>query len=89
MADCEDCPPVGYPTDKTRCSECPRRTNVMADNELAVLAWTAGLRESIVHGLRSKGWSRIDAENEADDRIGRARSRIPTPPRIEDQGHDR
>jgi hypothetical protein len=22
---CEDCPPVGYPTDKTRCTECPRR----------------------------------------------------------------
>lgn len=23
---CEDCPPVGYPTDKTRCTPCPRRT---------------------------------------------------------------
>jgi hypothetical protein len=23
---CEDCPPRGYPTDKTRCSPCPRRT---------------------------------------------------------------
>ncbi len=22
---CSDCPPVGYPTDKTRCNECPRR----------------------------------------------------------------
>ena len=22
---CEDCPPSDYPTDKTRCSECPRR----------------------------------------------------------------
>ena len=22
---CYDCPPVGYPTDKTRCDECPRR----------------------------------------------------------------
>jgi len=22
---CEDCPPVGYPTDKTRCDECPRK----------------------------------------------------------------
>ena len=22
---CEDCPPVGSPTDKTRCAECPRR----------------------------------------------------------------
>lgn len=21
---CEDCPPIGYPTDKTRCDECPR-----------------------------------------------------------------
>jgi hypothetical protein len=23
---CDDCPPVGYPTDKTRCLPCPRRT---------------------------------------------------------------
>jgi hypothetical protein len=22
---CEDCPPIGYPTDKTRCTPCPRR----------------------------------------------------------------
>jgi len=22
---CEDCPPEGYPTDKTRCATCPRR----------------------------------------------------------------
>lgn len=22
---CSDCPPVGYPTDKTRCAQCPRR----------------------------------------------------------------
>ena len=22
---CDDCPPVGYPTDKTRCAPCPRR----------------------------------------------------------------
>lgn len=27
------------------------------------------LRESIIHGPRNQGWSRIDAENEADDRI--------------------
>lgn len=25
MSMCEDCPPVGYPTDKTRCEPCPRR----------------------------------------------------------------
>lgn len=25
MAECEDCPPWGYPTDKTRCAPCPRR----------------------------------------------------------------
>lgn len=23
---CGDCPPVGYPTDETRCTPCPRRT---------------------------------------------------------------
>ena len=25
MRKCEDCPPVGYPTDNTRCEPCPRR----------------------------------------------------------------
>jgi hypothetical protein len=29
------------------------------------------LRESIIHGLRMRGWSKIDAENEADYRIAR------------------
>lgn len=24
---CSDCPPVGYPHDKTRCAPCPRRTS--------------------------------------------------------------
>lgn len=24
---CDDCPPEGYPTDKTRCAPCPRRTD--------------------------------------------------------------
>lgn len=31
------------------------------------------LRASIIHGLRSQGWSRIEAENEAEDRIERLR----------------
>lgn len=33
------------------------------------------LRESIVHGLRMRGWSRIEAESEALDRIERRRVR--------------
>lgn len=36
---CDDCPPIGYPTDNTRCLECPRRTppelDTMADKVLA------------------------------------------------------
>lgn len=28
---CSDCPPAGYPTDKTRCDECPRRAQGEAD----------------------------------------------------------
>ena len=30
---CEDCPPIGYPTDKTRCLPCPRRRVPMSDGE--------------------------------------------------------
>jgi len=42
MADvdlCADCPPVGYPTDKTRCSPCPRRTNPMTDEPRKSSSW--------------------------------------------------
>jgi hypothetical protein len=35
------------------------------------------LYESIVHGLRSRGWSRIEAEGEAIARIDRQRQRVP------------
>lgn len=27
---CDDCPPVGYSTDKTRCLPCPRRVAITA-----------------------------------------------------------
>ena len=30
---CEDCPPVGYPTDKTRCSDCDRRARAALQGE--------------------------------------------------------
>ena len=30
---CEDCPPVGYPTDKTRCASCPRRSTRKDDTD--------------------------------------------------------
>jgi uncharacterized paraquat-inducible protein A len=26
---CSDCPPVGYPTDKTRCSTCPNKRELI------------------------------------------------------------
>ena len=29
---CSDCPPVGYPTDKTRCLPCPRRAPKALDD---------------------------------------------------------
>jgi hypothetical protein len=27
---CEDCPPVGYPTNKTRCDPCPRHDPILS-----------------------------------------------------------
>lgn len=30
---CEDCPPAGYPTDKTRCASCPRRQALGDSND--------------------------------------------------------
>lgn len=39
---CSDCPPIGYPTDRTRCAECPRRmpTNDEMAAELETAGWT-------------------------------------------------
>ena len=37
------------------------------------------LFDSIVHGLRNQGWSRIEAENEAIDRIERMRAKRKEP----------
>ena len=28
---CDDCPPMGYPTDKTRCLSCPRRSDLLPE----------------------------------------------------------
>lgn len=28
---CDDCPPIGYPTDETRCTECPRAATETGD----------------------------------------------------------
>ena len=28
---CSDCPPVDYPTDKTRCAPCPRRVGLQTE----------------------------------------------------------
>lgn len=30
---CDDCPPVGYPTDKTRCTPCPRRPSLQQEGK--------------------------------------------------------
>lgn len=32
-------------------------------------------REFVIHGLRSRGWSRSEAESEADDQVERLRNR--------------
>lgn len=29
---CSDCPPLGYPTDKTRCNDCPRRNSTQGES---------------------------------------------------------
>jgi hypothetical protein len=30
---CEDCPPVGYPTESTRCRPCPRRASTSTSTQ--------------------------------------------------------
>lgn len=42
---CSDCPPVGYPTDRTRCDACPRRI--------------PSLDEQVAQ-LKAAGWKRIN-----------------------------
>jgi len=38
------------------------------------------LRDSIIHGLRMAGWSRIEAEQEADNRILRQHKKVDKTP---------
>lgn len=42
---CSDCPPVGYPTDRTRCDTCPRRIPSLDEQ---------------VEQLKAAGWKRIN-----------------------------
>jgi len=35
---CQDCPPIGYPTDRTRCLPCPRRLVYDKDRRTIVRA---------------------------------------------------
>ena len=61
---CEDCPPVGYPTDKTRCAPCDRRTTAPVTQEpvawftedhltdKSATTWDATVAER----WRAKGW---------------------------------
>ena len=44
------------------------------------------LYDSMVHGLRVQGWSRIEAESEALDRIERRRMKDANPPQGGDDG---
>lgn len=59
VGECSDCPPVGYPTDETRCLPCPRRA--------ALLASTPDLQREIKR-LREalKLWLAYDNCDEAD-----------------------
>lgn len=61
MEMCNDCPPVGYPTDKTRCLECPRRSGVRR----FVLLWGWARFLSRIDELRRQ------QENIKDNRPGR------------------
>jgi len=53
------------------CPDCRCLTSAAPDPcpECAALRRKRDLRDSIVHGLRSQGWSRADAEDEADRRV--------------------
>lgn len=47
---CSDCPPVGYPTDATRCLPCPRRgapQNVLTPGATEIEAAVAWAKERV------------------------------------------
>lgn len=91
---CGDCPPVGYPTDKTRCLPCPRRTEQGAPEAGA----TTALRDEIARIIDPHSFcdipftdeqvlldmveqSKRDAERKA-DRILAALAASPSPPPV-------
>lgn len=53
---------------------------MQATEELIALADEQQFYESVVHGLRSRGWSRVDAEGEALERVERIRARAQVKP---------
>ncbi|CAH1665458.1 MULTISPECIES: hypothetical protein [unclassified Chelatococcus] len=59
---CSDCPPVGYPTDETRCEPCDRRTEVVTDahpDDLAVNRFAAAMKAKLAQ-KRTEGRSGWD-----------------------------
>lgn len=71
---CGDCPTVGYPTDKTRCEDCPRREekpmSTTREREQAIIALAASCLKS-----RNRGFSKLDLIEEV-RRIKAIRIRI-------------
>lgn len=67
---CSDCPPVGYPTDKTRCAECPRHTPS-----------AAALLEQLERWPKSHALSLIDSalRDERNAALERAAQTLDTP----------
>lgn len=64
---CEDCPPVGYPTDKTRCEPCPRR---LANPVPLTGQEQAGARSSMDDEVEQRIQQQIDAAPEPLRRLG-------------------
>lgn len=42
---CEDCPPIGCPTDKTRCDQCPRRFTPVPEGSTVRIGFDPKTRE--------------------------------------------
>lgn len=49
---CDDCPPVSYPTDKTRCLPCPRREHALRQHMI-----DEGVSERSIEDLVGEGWA--------------------------------
>jgi hypothetical protein len=80
---CSDCPPVGYPTDDTRCAPCPRRQPVEGGGVREALSLVTFDLSRLVARRNNKGlpeWHKQSWYDRAEKSLAKARAALTPSP---------